>query len=139
MTKERIEDLFSPERLRDSWSEEEESTAGAEQDEHPARPADDHPVGLAQRLEEIVRARFPGDPEPAIQALVSRLRSLVERRFPQQEGREDPEDPEDPQEDQETQDQEDQEDQAALDQEIAELLGQIEDLAEAWTLGERRR
>jgi hypothetical protein len=130
VTKERIEDLFSPERLRDSWREEEETPSGGpEQEGQPARLVDDHPVSLALRLEEIVRDRFGGaDPEPAIQTLTSRLKSLVERRFSPQEKQEEQEE----QEEQEP-------DQAELDQEISEILGQIEDLAEALSLGERRR
>lgn len=115
----RLDDLFSPERLRERWQDEEPGDTARPAEARPL-PAG-HPAALAERVEQLLAERFPGRNEPALRALVERLRRLVGQRFgaDAERGAE--------------------ADDAAAEQEIGELLTKIEDLAEAMELKGRGR
>jgi hypothetical protein len=107
----KIDDLFSPERLRSHWDRD---RAGAPTEPAAPRPLPDA-VALARRLRALAQERYAGAAGTALQQLVERLDALVGRRWA-----------EEPQPE---------EDLAALDAEIELLLGQVEDLSEALEIG----
>jgi hypothetical protein len=116
----RLDELLSPDRLRDRWQEEETPPSP----EAPvAPPAPDRPLALVERLEALAGARFPGAAAHGLPLLIARLRRLVEQRYPpaREAGEQDP-----PAE------------APAEDGQLRELLDQIEDLVEALDLGRRR-
>jgi hypothetical protein len=116
----RLDELFSPDRLRDRWSGEAEVEDSAVAPEAPP-PAPDHPTAVAERLAELTERRFERAKNPAMQELVKTLREKVARRFPLE--------PQPPLPAEEL---------SSLDTEIEALLDQIEDLADALELGGAR-
>ena len=107
----RVDDLFAPERLRESWNEREE----------PARPTaaparEEDLVALARRLEGLA-GRFQGPGAGALVALLARLRTVADRLSAAGAGAEET---------------------TELSAEICELLGHVEQLAEAAELSGRR-
>jgi hypothetical protein len=106
-----LDDLFAPERLRRSWSEEPPAA--------PPAPPPEPPLVAHARLCALARERFPGPRGEPLLALLAQLGELLARRFPP--GDRPPADA------------------AALGTRIAKLLNSIEDLADALVVGGRRR
>jgi len=114
----RLDELLSPERLRDRWQEEEAQPADEAPAVAPLQP--DHPMALVARLEALASERFPGTTAHGLPVLIGRLRELVEQAY-RSEGGEAAREP------------------AAIDAaQIKKLLDQIDDLVEALDLGRRR-
>ena len=109
----RIDQFFSPERLRNRWDEEPPPPPPVV--EEPA------PLKLYARLQALAKERFA--PEAAVSLLVAQVGTLLARRYAPAGGG-DGGDGGDP---------------AELAQAIAADLSRIEDLADAAWLGRRRR
>ena len=111
-----LDDIFSPERLRRSWQQDE---VAAERKE--ARAAEPHeaetPLAVFQRLRRRIQERFPGEQGEPLAALLKEVEEKLLKRFPQTDDSEVSE-----------------EDNSALNQEIETLLNDIADLAEALEL-----
>lgn len=111
-----LDDIFSPERLRQRWQQPEAATEKkGEKGSEP--PGPQPPFALFERLRSRIQERFPGEKGYPLALLMNELGELLRRRFPQTEDSEVPA-----------------EDRAALNQEIETLLSEIEDLAEALEL-----
>jgi hypothetical protein len=112
----RVEDIFSPERLRVHWGRRED--AATQRDEGGISPVE--PQGVLEvfaRLQRRVHQRFPGEQGEALHAMMNELEEMLLRRFPQKGDAEVSEN-----------------DQAALNLAIEKLLNEIEDLVEALEL-----
>jgi len=109
----KLDDLFSPDRLRSHWDRE------RAKEPEPEAPTP-RGVELAHRLRSLAAQRFSGAPGAALGQLIERLGALAQRRFAP--------DPAAPAEALEP-----------LDAEIELLLDQIEDLSEALTIGGGRQ
>jgi hypothetical protein len=111
-----LDDMFSPERLRRSWQQDE--VAAERKDERAAEPHEaETPLAVFQRLRGRIQERFPGEQGEPLAALLNEVEEKLLRRFPQTDDMETSE-----------------EDKAALNKEIGMLLNEIEDLAEALEL-----
>jgi len=119
--KSRLDELLSPDRLRDKWQEEEQP---APEETSVAPPEPDHPVALVERLEALAGARFPGATAHGLPVLIGRVRELVEQAYKGERG---------------TDDCATAGEQAVDLAPVRKLLDQIEDLVEALDLGRRRR
>ena len=111
-----LDDIFSPERLRRSWQQDE--VAAESKEERAAEPHEaETPLAVFQRLRGRIQERFPGKQGESLQVLMDELEEKLLKRFPQ------------------TDDSEvSAEDNSSLNQEIETLLNDIEDLAEALEL-----
>lgn len=111
-----LDDIFSPERLRHRWQQDEVPVEEQEQaDGKPDEPED--AMAVFRRLQSRIQERFPGEQGQPLAQLMTELEELLLRRFPQTE-------------DVQVTD----EDKASLDPAIEALLNEIEDLAEALEL-----
>ena len=111
-----LDDIFSPERLRRSWQQDE--VAAEREDERAAEPHEaETPMAVFQRLRGRIQERFPGKQGEPLAVLLNEVEEKLLRRFPQRD-------------DAATS----AEDKAALNKEIGMLLNEIEDLAEALEL-----
>ena len=111
-----IDDIFSPERLRHRWQQDEVPAEKQEQaDGKPPEPED--AMAVFRRLQSRIQERFPGEQGEPLAALLNELEEKLLKRFSQTDDREVSE-----------------EDNSALNQEIESLLNDIEDLAEALEL-----
>jgi len=111
-----LDDIFSPERLRRRWQQDEVPAEKQEQaDVKPPEPED--AMAVFRRLQSRIKERFPGEQGQPLALLMTELEELLLRRFPQTEEVDVTDD-----------------DRAALNQEIEMLLNDIEDLAEALEL-----
>ena len=111
----RIEDIFSPERLHRTWKREDTQTTPSSHLQQPAR--DKRPAMAAlYQLNHTVQERFRKEEIPAVHLLLTELRELLEQRFPSAQ-------PLPPEPEKET-----------LNMSIHELLYQIEDLLDALTM-----
>jgi len=111
-----LDDIFSPERLRRSWQQDE--IVAERKDERAPEPHEtETPFAVFQRLRGRIEERFPGKQGEPLAVLLNEVEEKLLRRFPQKEDAEVSE-----------------EDKAALNKEIGILLNQIEDLAEALEL-----
>ena len=111
-----LDDIFSPERLRRRWQQDEVPAEKQEQaDVKPPEPED--AMAVFRRLQSRIQKRFPGEQGQPLALLMNELEELLLRRFPQTEEVDVTDD-----------------DRAALNQEIEMLLNDIEDLAEALEL-----
>lgn len=111
-----LDDIFSPERLRRSWQQDE--VAAEREDERAAEPHEaETPMAVFQRLRGRIQERFPGKQGEPLAVLLNEVEEKLLRRFPQRD-------------DSETS----AEDKTALNKEIGMLLNEIEDLAEALEL-----
>jgi len=111
-----LDDIFSPERLRRSWQQDE--VAVEKKDEGAAEPHEaETPLVVFKRLRGRIRERFPGEKGEPLTVLLNEVEEKLLRRFPQTDDAEASE-----------------EDKAALNEEIGMLLNEIEDLAEALEL-----
>jgi len=124
--KDRLDDLFSPDRLRQRWDAEPESPI------LPATPATSSPPPppaqtveplreLHRRIADAIDARFPGELGEPVRHLMAELRQRILRLEPEGE------DPAPTSAER-----------AALSKSVGELLAQIEDLSEAFDLKQRR-
>lgn len=113
----RLEELLSPERLRDKWREEERPAGDAAP--QPAALPPRHPQLLVDELQALVEQRFAASQSEALRAMLGGLRERVARRFPRA-GQPPPA-----------------EEQAALAAELEGLLNKIEDLLAALQLRPR--
>jgi hypothetical protein len=111
----RVEDIFSPERLRAHWGHRE--AAATPQDEAGISREPQGVMEVFSRLQRRLHQRFPGEQGEALDVMMNELEEMLLRRFPQKGDGQVSED-----------------DQAALNLAIEELLNQIEDLAEALEL-----
>jgi hypothetical protein len=111
-----LDDIFSPDRLRRSWQQDE--VAAERKDERAAEPhAAETPLAVFKRLRGRIQKRFPGQQGEPLAALLNEVEEKLLRRFPQTDDTAASE-----------------EDKAALNKEIGMLLNEIEDLAEALEL-----
>ena len=111
-----LDDIFSPERLRHRWQQDEVPAEKQEQAEvKPSEPGD--AMAVFRRLQSRIQERFPGEQGEPLAALLNELEEKLLKRFSQTDDREVSE-----------------EDNSALNQEIESLLNDIEDLAEALEL-----
>lgn len=111
-----LDDIFSPERLRRSWQQDE--IVAERKDERAPEPHEtETPLTVFKRLRGRIEERFPGKQGEPLAVLLNEVEEKLLRRFPQKEDAEVSE-----------------EDKAALNKEIGILLNQIEDLAEALEL-----
>ena len=110
------DDIFSPERLRRSWQQDE--VAAEIKDERAPEPHEaETPLVVFQRLRDRIQERFPGEQGEPLAVLLNEVEEKLLRRFPQTDDMETSE-----------------EEKAALHKEIGTLLNEIEDLAEALEL-----
>ena len=111
-----LDDIFSPDRLRHRWQQDEVPAEKQEQaDVKPPEPED--AMAVFRRLQSRIQERFPGEQGQPLALSMNELEELLLRRFPQTEEVDVTDD-----------------DRAALNQEIEMLLNDIEDLAEALEL-----
>jgi hypothetical protein len=114
-----LDDIFSPERLRHSWQQDE--IAAERKDERAAEPHEtETPLAVFQRLRGRIQERFPGEQGEPLAVLLNEVEEKLLRRFPQTDDTVVSE-----------------EEKSALNQAIETLLNDIEDLAEALELQRR--
>lgn len=75
----KIDDLFSPERLRRSWQKTKERKGGPVS----AETDDKSPMEIYERLRNLIQARFSGDDVAALNFLLDDLQAMLIRMFPQ--------------------------------------------------------
>jgi hypothetical protein len=109
-----LDDLFSPERLRHRWQQDE--VPAEKQEQADLQPSEDA-MAVFKRLQSRIQERFPGEQGQPLALLMNELEELLLRRFPQTENAHLTDD-----------------DKASLDPAIAALLNEIEDLVEALEL-----
>ena len=109
----KLDDLFSPERLRKNWQRSEETVKGQGTTEEQT------PLHIFAYLKDLIEKRFQGDNAATLNIFLETLKTLLVRRFPEAEQVE--------------------EDQDALDTEIHDVLNKIEDLVEAFEIGRLNR
>ena len=117
----KIDDLFSPQRLRKRWKQIEKSAkrpVGVEASE----VEDQNASQLFHRLQNLINNRFQGDDVAALNLLLQELHELIVRKFPEAE--------------KELSAQEEKKDMSPA---IHEVLNLIEDLVEAFEIGGRSR
>lgn len=117
----KIDDLFSPERLRSSWDQIKErgvELAGVD----AAELEDQNALQVFEHLERVIHKRFQGEDAEALNLLLEELRELLVRGFP------------DPEKESPTQEEKNDNSPA-----IHEVLNRIEDLVEAFEIGGRSR
>lgn len=117
--KDRIEQLFSPERLRDSWEQAEEPPALPEQLLIPA-PQPEHPKELLLKLRGLINERYPEGRGEAVRAMMTELERIFAERFT-----EDKDVPVN--------------DKAALDADIEQILTSMEGLVDALNVGLKKQ
>jgi hypothetical protein len=111
-----LDDIFSPERLRHHWQQDEVAAGKQEQAElKPDEPED--AMAVFRHLQSRIEERFPGEQGQPLALLMNELEELLVKRFPQTENV-----------------QVTDEDKASLDPAIEALLNEIEDLVEALEL-----
>jgi len=111
-----LDDIFSPERLRHRWQQDEVPAEKQEQAEvEPPEPED--AMAVFRRLQSRIQERFPGEQGQPLALLMNELEELLLRRFPQTKNVQVTDD-----------------DKASLDPAIEALLNEIEDLVEAFEL-----
>ena len=111
----KIDDLFSPKRLRKNWRRSEETVNRPDN----AEAEDQNALHIFAQLKRLIEEQFQGDNAATLNLFLEGLRALLVQRFP--EAGEVPEEPD------------------ALDLEIHEALNQIEDLVEAFEIGNLSR
>jgi hypothetical protein len=112
----RVDDIFSPERLRDRWQRRQDGGAKRD-DSKTAAVGPQGPIPVFARLQSRIEQRFPGEPGEPLKLMMNELHELLLRRFS-------------PTDDAEVSG----DDKAALNLAIGELLNEIEDLVEALEL-----
>ena len=111
-----LDDIFSPERLRRSWQQDE--VAAEREGERAAEPNEtETPLAVFKRLRGRIQERFPDEQGAPLAVLLNEVEEKLLRRFPQTDDTEASE-----------------EVKAALNKDIGMLLNEIEDLAEALEL-----
>jgi hypothetical protein len=111
-----LDDIFSPDRLRRSWQQDE--VAAERKEERAAEPQEtESPLAVFKRLRGRIQERFPRQQGEPLAVLLNEVEEKLLRRFPQTDDMETSE-----------------EDKTALNKEIGMLLDEIEDLAEALEL-----
>ncbi len=114
----KIDDLFSPERLRKGWQKTKEKAGESVSTETEGKS----PLEILERLRNLIQARFSGDDAAAFHFLLDDLQVLVVRMFPK--AGEGP-------------------DQAASEADmipaVHDILNRIEDLVEAFEIAGRSR
>ena len=117
----KIDDLFSPQRLRKQWKQIEKSAqrpVGVEVSE----VEDQNALQFFHRLQNLINNRFQGDDVTALNFLLQELHELIVRKFPEAE--------------KEPSAQEKKNDMSPA---IHEVLNRIEDLVEAFEIAGRSR
>ncbi len=157
----RLDELFSPERLRRSWQEDKQEAPAPEVPRQPPL-ALDHPLVVHRRLYGLIDERFPGQGGQAVRVLLDELGRMLAIRFGH--GGDEPADTaeagaaedqpdnapapaEQPsaeelahdagaaaEEDQPAEEEQEPEVEQVSDEQIIDLIGQIEDLAQALEL-----
>lgn len=113
----KIDDLFSPQRLRPRWKQIKESAkrpVGVEASE----VEDQNALQLFHQLQNLINNRFQGDDVTALNFLLQELHELIVRKFPEAE--------------KESSAQKEKND---IGPAIHEVLDRIEDLVEAFEIG----
>lgn len=117
----KIEDLFSPERLKGSWEGIEESQTSTEKDPAPDSRAE-HPKALVLKLRRLIDERYPeGEAEP-VKKMMSELERIFSRRFPDDGDKSLSPD-----------------DKSALNADIEQVLIGMDDLVDALNVGHKKR
>ena len=76
----KLDEIFSPERLRRSWKQRDsERLEGTEPSAPAAAPAD--ALAVFERLQRLIRQRFHVEQGGAMQVLLSELQKLLHQRF----------------------------------------------------------
>ena len=79
-----LDDIFSPERLRHRWQQDEVPAEKQEQaDVKPDEPED--AMAVFRRLQSRIQERFPGEQGQPLALSMNELEELLLRRFPQTE------------------------------------------------------
>ena len=110
------DDIFSPERLRRHWQLGEDATARQDEEE-PATIEPQGVMGIYNRLQSLINQRFPGEQGEALNMMLEELQELLLKRFPHTKDVEVSED-----------------EKAALNLAIQEILNDVEDVVEALEL-----
>lgn len=108
----RTDEIFSVENLRRKWERTEEEADARKAVSEPEFETPE-PIREFEKLRELVNRRFPGEQAEALNGLLEELRELLEKRFAESADRAGA---------------------VALNPMINEILNQIEDLAEAFSL-----
>lgn len=112
----RLDEIFSPERLRARWQG--RTATEAKQDEPSATSPEAQTVtAVYSRLQSLIQERYPGEQGAALNVMMGELQELLGKRFPQSEETEVSED-----------------EKATLNSSIEEILNTVEDLLEALEL-----
>ncbi|OPY12638.1 MAG: hypothetical protein A4E66_01075 [Syntrophus sp. PtaB.Bin001] len=113
----KIDELFSPERIRRNWQKTEKRA------EKPVfvEAADQSPLKIVEEVHTVVKRRFFGDEAEALHLLLEELQALLSAAFPTAERSSTPED---------------QEENLSA---IHEVLNRLEDLVDAFEMADRRR
>jgi hypothetical protein len=117
MTK-KIDELFSPERLRRNWQKAKvhpEELAGSQTEAKS-------PQAIFARLQALIRDRFSGDDAVALNLLLEELQVLLDPVFPEAGKSQTPAT-----------------DQAKMIPQLHEILNRIEDIVEAFEIGNSNR
>ena len=112
--KKRIDELYSVQRLRETWKQPGDTPGIRLQEAAPSDGLNEVMI-LFDRLSSIIHSRFKEDRTDALIMLLDQLRQLLVQRFDQSEGSQQP--PVDP---------------TVLNSAIGVVLNQIEDLTEAY-------
>jgi hypothetical protein len=114
----KIDDLFSPERLRKSWQKTKERTGGPVR----AEREEESPLQIFERLRDLIQRNFSGEDSVALNLLLDDLYVLLERMYLKAEESPIPAD-------------------SLTDMfpAVHDMLNRIEDLAEAFEIAGRNR
>jgi hypothetical protein len=74
----KIDELFSPERLRKSWQKTKEQAGGLVTGERVGKS----PLEIFEHLRNLVRAKFSGDDAAALNLLLDDVHTMLIRMFP---------------------------------------------------------
>ena len=113
----KIDGLFSPDRLRKSWQKTKERTGGpvrAKREEEP-------PLQIFEHLRDLIQRNFSGEDSAALNLLLDDLYVLLERMYPKAEESPIPADS-----------------LTEMSPAVHDMLNRIEDLVEAFEIAGRR-
>lgn len=116
----RIDEIFSVRQLRKSWTRARDISELPSETEI-VQPDYRNMMSVFDRLSDIINRRFSKDQGEVLDLILGELKDLLQKRFPKTKETETVEN-----------------DPAVLDAAIGETLNQIEDLVEAFELGNRK-